>query len=71
MGVFCYFVLSLGLFIICSALFGFEETLWGFGVVHWLSTIGVLYSIGAAIDGQEQEAKSAGIAALEMPVSLD
>jgi hypothetical protein len=49
MGILLYLTASSVLFVLFAIFVGFSSTLWGFGALHWVCAIWVLYCVGAAI----------------------
>jgi hypothetical protein len=52
MGILLYLVASAVLFALFAMVAGVSSTLWGFGALHWVCAIWVLYCTGAAIKKQ-------------------
>ena len=53
MGILLYLTASSVLFALLAIFAGVSSTLWGFGALHWVCAIWVLYCVGAAITRQD------------------
>ena len=59
MGVLLYLAVSSVLFALLAMFVGISSALWGFGILHWVCTIWVLFCAGSAIEKQDAEVSSA------------
>jgi len=55
MGILLYLVTSAVLFTVVAMFVGISSALWGFGILHWVCTIWVVYYTGSAIEKQDVE----------------
>lgn len=53
MGILLYLVTSAVLFTFVAMFAGISSALWGFGILHWVCTIWVLYCTGSAMEKQD------------------
>lgn len=58
MGILLYLVTSFVLFTFVAMLVGISSALWGFGILHWVCSIWVLFCAGSAIEKQNVEDSS-------------
>lgn len=59
MGILLYLVTSSVLFTLVAMFVGISSALWGFGILHWVCTIWVVYYTGSAIEKQDVGDQSA------------